>query len=94
MQTDTADSTKHYTPRETNKRTALLRGAVLQLPKALSRTHLQATLHIIARKEVKPTSDELCKMMKVKIVWQGSKCDKLHEIIWKIELFIVYAREN
>jgi hypothetical protein len=24
------------------------------------------------KKEVKPTSDELCKMMKVKIVWQGN----------------------
>jgi hypothetical protein len=22
------------------------------------------------------------------------KCNKLHEVIWKIELFIVYAREN
>ncbi len=41
--------------------------------KAQSRTLLQATLHSTARsKEVKPTSNELHKMMKVKIVWQGN----------------------
>jgi hypothetical protein len=24
----------------------------------------------------------------------AGKCDKLHEVIWEIELFIVYARED
>jgi hypothetical protein len=33
-------------------------------------------------------------MMKVKIIWRGAKCDKLHEIIWEIEFFIVYARKE
>jgi hypothetical protein len=32
--------------------------------------------------------------MKVKIIWRGAKCDKLHEIIWEIEFFIVYARKE
>jgi hypothetical protein len=40
------------------------------------------------KKEVKPTSNELRKMMKVKIIWRGAKCDKLHEIIWEIELLL------
>jgi hypothetical protein len=33
-------------------------------------------------------------MMKVKIVWQGNVISKLHEIVWEIELFIVYVRKD
>jgi hypothetical protein len=44
---------------------------VKKLPKEQSRSLLKATSHK-GKKEVKPTSDELCKMMKVKIDWQES----------------------
>jgi hypothetical protein len=45
------------------------------------------------KKELKPTSDELRKMMKVKIVWQGNAISCMKSF-GKIELFIVYARKD
>jgi hypothetical protein len=46
------------------------------------------------KKEVKPTSDELAMQNDESQNRLARKCDKLHEIIWEIELFIVYGRKD